>query len=108
MIGMFNGFGQWVQSTNQSQAAISGTLQALTAQLATLSTQTATIQQSAISNPATATPAAPVSGPSGSVCIKEPCQFTGKATDVEAFLDESIFLSLYLTDGNLKSWYQAI
>lgn len=126
MVTMFNGFGTWVQGTNQSQAAISGTLQALAAQIATLSAQTATIQQTVASTPAAAAPSAPSSGPSGTVRVKEPRQFTSKATDVEAFLDEitnniylqrrtlssdyerSIFLSLYLADGNPKSWYQAI
>ncbi|KIK76436.1 hypothetical protein PAXRUDRAFT_18221 [Paxillus rubicundulus Ve08.2h10] len=125
MIGMFNGLGQWVQSTNQSQAAILGMLQALTAQLANLSAQTTTIQQS-VSNPAAAAPATHVSSPSGTVHIKELCQFTGKATDIKTFLDEitnniylqqrtlppnyeqSIFLLLYLADRNPKLWYQAI
>ncbi|KAF9231256.1 hypothetical protein BU15DRAFT_82631 [Melanogaster broomeanus] len=54
IVTMFNGFGQWVQGTNQLQAAISGMLQALTAQLTALSAQTTTIQQSVASPPAAA------------------------------------------------------
>jgi len=119
MTHLLHGFGTWAQTTNQSQEAISTTMQALTAQIATLSTQVPTATRS------TATAATPTA-PSGSVRVKEPRQFTGKASDVEAFLDEitnnlylqrrqittdyeqSLFLSLYLTDGNPKSWYQAI
>ena len=62
----------------------------------------------------------------GSIRVKDPCQFTGKASDDEAFLDKitnyiylqhrqittdyekSLLLCLYLADGNPKSWYQAI
>ena len=119
MTHLLHGFGTWAQTTNQSQEAISTTMQALTAQIATLSTQVPTATWS------TATAATPTA-PSRSVRVKEPRQFTGKASDVEAFLDEitnnlylqrrqittdyeqSLFLSLYLTDGNPKSWYQAI
>ena len=117
MANMLNGFGIWVQSSNQSQASVSTTMQALAAQINALSTQA----------PTTATFSAPASATSfGSICVKDPRQFTGKASDVEAFLDKitnyiylqrhqimtdyekSLLLSLYLADGNPKSWYQAI
>ena len=117
MANMLNGFGIWVQSSNQSQASVSTTMQALAAQINALSTQA----------PTTAPFSAPASATSfGSIRVKDPRQFTGKASDVEAFLDEitnyiylqrrqittdykkSLLLSLYLADGNPKSWYQAI
>ena len=116
MANMLNGFGIWVQSSNQSQASISTTMQALAVQINALLTQA----------PTTAPFLAPASATSfGSICVKDPCQFTGKASDIEAFLDEitnyiylqhcqittdyekSLLLSLYLADGNPKSWYQA-
>ena len=117
MANMLNGFGIWVQSSNQSQASISTTMQALAAQINALLTQA----------PTTAPFSAPASATSfGSIRVKDPRQFTGKASDVKAFLDEitnyiylqrhqittdykkSLLLSLYLADGNPKSWYQAI
>lgn len=122
LVAMFNGFGQWAQSTNESQAVLSAAMQTLATQVSTLTAQTANLQQSL----PTPTPAATPAGPSGSIRIKEPCVFSGKASEVEVFLDEvqnnlylqcrqiitnyeqSLFLSLYLADGNPKSWYPAI
>ena len=117
MANMLNGFEIWVQSFNQSQASISTTMQALAAQINALSTQA----------PTAAPFLAPASATSfGSIHVKDPCQFTGKASDIEAFLNEitnyiylqhrqittdyekSLLLSLYLADSNPKSWYQAI
>ena len=88
MTHLLHGFGTWAHTTNQSQEAISTTMQALTTQIAMLSMQTPVVMWSTAM---TMTPTAL----SGSVHVKEPCQFTGKALDVEAFLNE-ITNNLYL------------
>ena len=119
MANMLNGFGTWVLNANQSQAATTTTMQALAAQINALVTQAPTTIHSVSAAPSS-------TAPSGSIRVKEPRQFTGKASDVEAFLDEitnymylqrrqimtdyeqSLLFSLYLADGNPKLWYQAI
>ena len=119
MANMLNGFGTWVLNANQSQAATTTTMQALVAQINALATQAPMTIHSVSAAPSSM-------APSGSIRVKELRQFTGKASDVEAFLDEitnymylqrhqimtdykwSLLFSLYLADGNPKSWYQAI
>ena len=119
MVNMLNGFGTWVLNANQSQAATTMTMQALVVQINVLVTQAPTTIHSMSAAPSS-------TAPSGSIRVKEPCQFTGKASDVEAFLDEitnymylqrrqimtdykwSLLFSLYLANGNPKLWCQAI
>ena len=119
MANMLNGFGTWVLNANQSQAATTTTMQALAVQINVLATQAPMTIHSVSAAPSS-------TAPSSSIRIKEPRQFTGKASDVKAFLDkitdymylqcrqimtnyeQSLLFSLYLANGNPKSWYQVI
>ena len=81
---MFNELGQWAQSTNELQAALSIAMQTPVVQVSTLTMQTANLQQNLSANAASIATA----GPSGSICVKDPWVFTGKASEVETFLNE--------------------
>lgn len=112
----FMQMGNFISATDNAQRATGRALEALTSKVEAIST-----------NEPSSTRPAPSSGLSGgTVRVREPRVFNGKAAEVEAFIDEvsnaihlqrrslttdydrSIYLAAYLEDGSPKSWYQAI
>src|SRR5438309_9642669 len=60
LVAMFNGLGQWAQSTNESQVALSIAMQTLAAQVSTSTVQTANLQQNLPANTASTVTAGPL------------------------------------------------
>ena len=85
-MNMMNGIDHLIHITNQSQMSLVNTLQALVACLEMTTTKTDSLQ--------TPTTISTLTGPSGSLHVKEPHQFTGKTIEVEAFSLSSMLTNI--------------